>query len=96
MDAEGKRPGQIVSANLAAEIHGYTLEEMLSLSIADLDTPESARNLQARIERVLKGETVQEETDSSQKRRHRASRLRLTPDYLTWKPQIRPCRSIET
>ncbi len=39
----------------------------MSLNIADLDTPESARNLQARIERVLKGETVREEVTHRRK-----------------------------
>ena len=68
VDAEGERPGQIVSANpAAAEMHGYTVEEMLSLNIAELDTPESAKKLKARIERVLKGETVKEETTHRRK-----------------------------
>ena len=45
LDAEGEQPGQIVSANpTAARMHGYTVEEILSLNIADLDSPESARN----------------------------------------------------
>ncbi|MFH1113473.1 MAG: PAS domain S-box protein [Pseudomonadota bacterium] len=68
LDAEGKRPGQIVSANpAAARMHGYTVEEMLSLNIADLDTPESARNVLGRLERVLKGEEIKEETTHRRK-----------------------------
>ena len=68
LDAEGEQPGQIVSANpAAARMHGYTVEEMLSLNIADLDSPESARNVQARIERLLKGETVKEEVTHRRK-----------------------------
>ncbi len=63
LDAEGERQGQIISANpAAAKMHGYTVEEMLSLNMADLDTPESASNIQARLERLLTGETVKEET----------------------------------
>jgi two-component system, cell cycle sensor histidine kinase and response regulator CckA len=68
LDTEGERPGQIVSANsAAAEIHGYAVDEMLSLNIADLDTPESAENLQARIKLIVKGETVKEETTHRRK-----------------------------
>ncbi|MGO9569461.1 MAG: PAS domain-containing protein [Desulfomonilaceae bacterium] len=68
LDADGDRPGQIVSANpAAAEMHGYTVDEMLSRHIVYLDTPESARSVQERIERVLKRETVKEETTHRRK-----------------------------
>ena len=61
MDADGQSRGQIVSANRSAvEMHGYPMDEILSLNIADLDTPESAANIPARMERILKGETVRE------------------------------------
>ena len=44
LDAEQEDMGRIVDANsAAAEMHGYTREELLSLNIADLDTPEAAQ-----------------------------------------------------
>ena len=44
LEAEGDDAGRIVSANhAAAEMHGYTIEELLELNIMDLDTPESRR-----------------------------------------------------
>ncbi len=62
IDAEGEKTGQIVSANpVAAQMHGYTLEEFLTLRISDLDTPESARLAPERLERVLRGERLKEE-----------------------------------
>ena len=68
LDAEGERAGQIVSANpAAAEMHGYTVEEMLTLHIDELDTPESAKKVKARIERVLRGEPVKEEVTHRRK-----------------------------
>ncbi|MFH0822521.1 MAG: PAS domain S-box protein, partial [Pseudomonadota bacterium] len=43
VDIEGDQLGRIVSANkAAAEMHGYTMEELLGLRMSDLDTPESA------------------------------------------------------
>jgi PAS domain S-box-containing protein len=68
IEAEGERAGQIVSANpAAARMHGYTVQELLSLKITDLDTPESARNFPSRLERTLRGEEVVEETTHRRK-----------------------------
>jgi PAS domain S-box-containing protein len=61
LDAEGEEAGRIVAANpMAAEMHGYTLDEMLALNIADLDTPESAEKVPERLKRVLAGEILRD------------------------------------
>gem|GEM_PF-4627217 len=68
IEVEGERAGQIVSANpAAARMHGYTVQELLSLNIADLDTPESARSFPIRLERTLRGEEVVEEATHRRK-----------------------------
>ncbi len=62
LDAEGERAGHIVAANkAAAEMHGYTINEMLTLNIKDLDTPETAQEAPDRIRRMLKGERIKAE-----------------------------------
>ncbi|MDP3048013.1 MAG: diguanylate cyclase [Thermodesulfovibrionales bacterium] len=62
LDAEGEKPGRIVAANqAAAEMHGYTIGELLALNITDLDTPETAKKLPGRIQSVLKGERIKVE-----------------------------------
>ena len=68
LEAEGERPGHIVAANsAAARMHGYTVDELLNLSIADLDTPESAARAPERLERVLRGENLREEVTHRRK-----------------------------
>ncbi len=68
LDLQAERPGMIVSANpAAAEMHGYTVDELLTLRIADLDTPESAANAPERIERLLNGERLREEVTHRRK-----------------------------
>jgi diguanylate cyclase (GGDEF)-like protein/PAS domain S-box-containing protein len=62
LEAEGEAAGRIVSANqAAADMHGYTVRELLSLNIRDLDTPEAAGEAPARIQRILKGEWLKAE-----------------------------------
>lgn len=62
VEAEGNNAGRIVSANqAAADMHGYSLEDLLSMNIRDLDTPEPAKQLTSRLERVLRGERIREE-----------------------------------
>ncbi|MGE5239683.1 MAG: ATP-binding protein [Chloroflexota bacterium] len=57
LEAEGRRPGRIVAANeAAARMHGYTVEELLTLAITDLDSPDDAVKVPDRIERILRGE----------------------------------------
>lgn len=62
LEAEGDQAGQIVSANqVAAEMHGYTVSELLGMNIAELDTPESAARIPERLSRLYAGETIREE-----------------------------------
>lgn len=63
VEAEGGKIGQIVDCNqAAADMHGYTLDEMLNLNlIKDLDVPEEAAKAPERIKRILNGEWVKEE-----------------------------------
>ena len=62
VESEGDRLGKILSANhAAANMHGYTIEELLTMNIKDLDTEESAKEMPERIARVLRGETVRDE-----------------------------------
>ncbi|MDD5474250.1 MAG: PAS domain S-box protein [Candidatus Methanoperedens sp.] len=62
LDAEGEETGRIVAANqAAADMHGYTVNELLTLNITDLDTPEAAREAPDRIRRMLNGERIKTE-----------------------------------
>jgi len=62
LEAEGEDAGRIVSGNqAAADMHGYTVAELLDLKITDLDTPEAAAGNQDRIRRVLDGEWIDAE-----------------------------------
>jgi two-component system sensor histidine kinase AtoS len=61
--AEGEHAGRIISANrAAAEMHGYTVEEILELNIInDLDIPDDARKAPDIIKRILDGEWIKDE-----------------------------------
>jgi diguanylate cyclase (GGDEF)-like protein/PAS domain S-box-containing protein len=62
LEAEGENAGRILSVNrAAAEMHGYTVDELLSRNITELDAPDAAREIPARIERLLKGEWIKAE-----------------------------------
>jgi PAS domain S-box-containing protein len=62
LEAEGEKAGQIVAANqVAAEMHGYSVDELLTLKITDLDTPEGALEAPRRIRQILQGEWIKEE-----------------------------------
>ncbi len=62
LEAEGETAGKIVAANKAsAGMHGYTVKELLTLKITDLDTPEVAEEMPDRIRRSLRGEWIKEE-----------------------------------
>jgi PAS domain S-box-containing protein len=68
LSAEGDERGQIVSANEeAAVMHGYTVPELLTMNIADLDTPDSAAKISERFERLLRGEHLKEITTHRKK-----------------------------
>ena len=56
IEAEGENQGKIIAANAAAaNMHGYTVDEMLTKNIADLDTLESAKSVPERFRFILEG-----------------------------------------
>jgi len=62
LEAEGEKAGQIVAANqVAAEMHGYAVDELLALNIIALDTPDSAKEAPSRIQRLLNGDWIKAE-----------------------------------
>ena len=62
LDAEGDRQGSIVAANQAAvAMHGYTLDELLTLNIRDIDTPDEAAKATDRFRRIFAGEWIKAE-----------------------------------
>jgi len=68
LEAEGENVGRIVSANrAAAQMHGYTVEELLDLSIWDLDTPEVAAGGPDRVRRILSGEWISDDISHRRK-----------------------------
>jgi two-component system sensor histidine kinase AtoS len=68
LDGEGERAGRIVAANqAAATAHGYTVEELLTMNISDLDTPEFAADVPKNIRQLLSGEPLNIETEHLKK-----------------------------
>jgi two-component system sensor histidine kinase AtoS len=62
LDAEGEKAGSIVAANrAAAEMHDYTIDELLAMNIRDLDAPEASRNVPKNIKKMLNGERLKME-----------------------------------
>ena len=59
LDAEGDQVGRILQANqAAARMHGYTVDELKTMKVQDLDTPEVAAAASSRIGRILGGEWI--------------------------------------
>ncbi|MGV1101030.1 ATP-binding protein [Thiovibrio sp. JS02] len=57
LEAEGAAAGRIISANkAAADMHGYSVDELLSMHIGELDDAESAAEIPGRVARILQGE----------------------------------------
>ncbi len=55
--------GKIIDANrAAADMHGYSIEELQTLNVTDLETPESAKEVPERFRRIKKGEWILGET----------------------------------
>jgi PAS domain S-box-containing protein len=69
IEAEGEKIGDIVDANqAAAKMHGYTLDEMLTLNlIKDLDVPEETAKAPDRVKRIMNGEWVKAEIEHRKK-----------------------------
>ena len=68
LDAEGDRQGNIVAANQAAvAMHGYSLEELLTLNIRDIDTPDEAAKVAERVRRIFAGEWIKAEINHVRK-----------------------------
>jgi two-component system sensor histidine kinase AtoS len=78
LDTEGDQRGKIVAANrAAAEMHGYTREEMQQLGIGELDTPQEGKLIPDRMRRILAGEWIKEEITH---RRKDGSEWKSAPD----------------
>ncbi len=59
--AEKEELGQILAANqAAADMHGYTLDELLRLKIMDLDSKEDLQRIDSRVKAILNGEWIRE------------------------------------
>ncbi len=64
LDASRENLGAIVDANrAAAEMHGYTIEELTQRTIKDLDAPEDAEKIAPRIQEMLAGKWIKAEID---------------------------------
>ena len=62
LDAREENAGRIIGANAAAaKMHGYTIDELLTKTISDLDSPESAASEPERLRRIRNGEQVKDE-----------------------------------
>src|SRR4030067_1026427 len=63
LDTERENAGTIISANrAAAEIYGYTIDELLKLNmIKDLDASDAVNDAPERIKRILNGEWIKTE-----------------------------------
>ena len=68
LTAEGEDAGMIVSANhAAADMHGYTVDELATMCITDLCSTESAGKGPGLLQRCLRGELVKTEHDHRKK-----------------------------
>jgi len=69
VETEGDKFGDIVDSNqAAAEMHGYTLDEILTLNlIKDLDVTEDAAKAPERLERMLNGKWIKAEINHRKK-----------------------------
>ncbi|MBU1344104.1 MAG: PAS domain S-box protein [Proteobacteria bacterium] len=59
MEAEGENAGRIIDANfVAAQMHGYSVKEVLGKNIKAFDIPEDAKKAPDRIQKMLDGEWI--------------------------------------
>jgi len=60
IEGEGEDAGRLIEANKAASVmHGYTVDELLTMRIQDLDTAESAAQAPERLRRMLAGGSLE-------------------------------------
>ncbi len=63
--------GKFVAANESfARMHGYTTREIQAINLKDLDTPEGARMIPERMQRILSGESLTFEVENYHKDGH--------------------------
>jgi PAS domain S-box-containing protein len=63
--------GKVIEINeLFARMHGYSVEEMLSMNLKDLDTPETFQLAPERFRRILAGDNLTFEVEHYHKDRH--------------------------
>jgi two-component system, NtrC family, sensor histidine kinase AtoS len=68
LEGEGEQTGNIVAANKAAvAMHGYSLDELLTLNIRDIDTPDESAKVSGRIRRIFSGEWLKMEVNHIRK-----------------------------
>lgn len=68
LNSDERAPLMIVDANdAAAEMHGYTGEEMRAMNITDFGQPVIARKITVLLDRIMKGEWVKFETTHRRK-----------------------------
>lgn len=68
LGAEGELACSILEANAAAaRTHGYTIEELKTMKITDLDSEVAASCAPARLERILNGEWIKTEAEHRKK-----------------------------
>jgi len=61
LEAEGDEAGRILSANkAAADMHGYSIEELLTLNISDLDVAEDMEKIPDRFRRMMAGAWIKD------------------------------------
>lgn len=68
LDTAKENMGQIIDANkTAADMHGYTIEELKKINIRDLNAPEDAEKVTERIGRILRGDWIKSEIEHIRK-----------------------------
>ncbi|MEE9556672.1 MAG: PAS domain S-box protein [Candidatus Adiutricales bacterium] len=68
LETEEGKAGDILSANqAAADMHGYTIDEILELNIGDLDSPGAPSQIPERMRRIMAGEWIKAEIDHVKK-----------------------------
>ncbi len=68
LDVEGDQAGKILQVNNAgAQMHGYTVEELLKMNVNELNSSDSALGFASRIQRILGGQRIQVELNHRRK-----------------------------